>query len=123
MRRKNFILPLALMFGVIILNDVSVANAAYVADNNAAVNQVTDGLSGGGAGFGTTFQTQLSNLSKGLLSSAKIIAVIMTAAAGCMVCYILELDIGNRTCTKFWRFDFKFMECGKYNCTDKIRRL
>ena len=99
MRRKNFILPLALMFGVIILNDVSVANAAYVADNNAAVNQVTDGLSGGGAGFGTTFQTQLSNLSKGLLSSAKIIAVIMTAAAGCMVCFGIES--GKKT---FWNW-------------------
>lgn len=90
MERKNFILPLALMFGVMVLNDVSVANAAYVADNDAAVNQITNGLSGGGARFGTTFQTQLSNLSKGLLSSAKIIAVIMTAAAGCMVCFGIE---------------------------------
>ena len=87
MRQKKLVIPAALIFGLLVVNDTSVANAAYVADNNSAVAEITWGLSGGGAGFGTTFQTQLSNLSKGLLASAKIIAVIMTAAAGCMVCF------------------------------------
>ena len=81
MERKKFILPTALILGLLVVNEVSVANAAYVFDNNAAVTEITGGLSGGGAGFGTTFQTQLSNLSKGLLASAKIIAVIMSGAA------------------------------------------
>ena len=81
---KN-ILPLAIVAGILILS-----NVASAADNNSAVNQMTAGLSGGGEGFGTTFQTQLSNLSKGLLESAKIISVIMTAAAGCMVCFGIQ---------------------------------
>ena len=81
---KN-ILPLAILAGILILS-----NVASAADNNSAVNQMTAGLSGGGEGFGTTFQTQLSNLSKGLLESAKIISVIMTAAAGCMVCFGIQ---------------------------------
>ena len=81
MERKKFILPILLLTGILILNFFGVASAA---DNNSAVNEVTSGLSGGGAGFGTTFQTQLSNLAKSLLSSAQIIAVIMTAVAGCM---------------------------------------
>ena len=83
MERKKFFLPTALILGLVVANDASVANAAYVFDNNAAVTEISGGLSG----FGTTFQTQVSNLSKGLLASAKIIAVIMTAAAGCMVCF------------------------------------
>ena len=87
MERKKFILPTALILGSLVVNEVGVANAAYVFDNNAAVTEIAGGLSGGGAGFGETFQTQVSNLSKGLLASAKIIAVIMTAAAGCMVCF------------------------------------
>ena len=87
MERKKFILPTALILGLLVVNEVGVANAAYVFDNNAAVTEIAGGLSGGGAGFGETFQTQVSNLSKGLLASAKIIAVIMTAAAGCMVCF------------------------------------
>ena len=87
MERKKFFLPTALILGLVVANDASVANAAYVFDNNAAVTEISGGLSSGGAGFGTTFQTQVSNLSKGLLASAKIIAVIMTAAAGCMVCF------------------------------------
>ena len=87
MERKKFILPTALILSLLVVNDMSVANAAYLSDNDAAVAEITRGLSNGGAGFGTTFQTQLSNLSKGLLASAKIIAVIMTAAAGCMVCF------------------------------------
>lgn len=87
MERKKFILPTALILSLLLVNDVGVANAAYVFDNNAAVTEIAGGLSGGGAGFGATFQTQLSNLSKGLLASAKIIAVIMTALAGCMICF------------------------------------
>lgn len=90
MERKKFILPTALILSFLVVNEVGVANAAYVFDNNAAVTEIAGGLSGGGAGFGTTFQTQLSNLSKGLLASAKIIAVIMTAAAGCMVCFGIQ---------------------------------
>ena len=87
MERKKFILPTALILGLLVVNEVGVANAAYVFDNNAAVTEIAGGLSGGGAGFGETFQTQVSNLSKGLLASAKIIAVIMTALAGCMICF------------------------------------
>ena len=87
MERKKFLLPTALIFGMVVANDVNVANAAHVFDNNAAVTEIAGGLSGGGWGFGSTFQTQVSNLSKGLLASAKIIAVIMTALAGCMICF------------------------------------
>ena len=90
MERKNLVLPLALILGLMILDDVSVASAAYVADNNAAVNQIMNGLSNGGAGFGTTFQTQLGNLSKELLESARLVAIIMTAIAGCMVCFGIQ---------------------------------
>ena len=90
MTQKKLVLQAALILGLLVVNDTSVANAASVADNNAAVSEITWGLSGGGVGFGTTFQTQLSNLSKGLLASAKIIAVIMTAAAGCMVCFGIQ---------------------------------
>ena len=86
MERKKFILPTALILGLLVVNDTNLASAAYVADNDAAVSQITSGLSG----FGTTFQTQIGNLSKGLLASAKIIAVIMTAAAGCMVCFGIQ---------------------------------
>lgn len=86
MERKKFILPTALILGLLIVNDTNLASAAYVADNDAAVSQITSSLSG----FGTTFQTQIGNLSKGLLASAKIIAVIMTAAAGCMVCFGIQ---------------------------------
>jgi len=99
MERKKFILPTALILSLLFVNDVGVANAAYVFDNNAAVTEIAGGLSGGGAGFGTTFQTQMSNLSKGLLASAKIIAVIMTAAAGCMVCF--GINDGKKT---FWNW-------------------
>ena len=99
MERKKFILPTALILGLLVVNEVGVANAAYVFDNNAAVTEIAGGLSGGGAGFGTTFQAQLSNLSKGLLASAKIIAVIMTAAAGCMVCF--GINDGKKT---FWNW-------------------
>ncbi len=99
MERKKFILPTALILSFLVVNEVSVANAAYVFDNNAAVTEIAGGLSGGGAGFGTTFQTQVSNLSKGLLASAKIIAVIMTAAAGCMVCF--GINDGKKT---FWNW-------------------
>ena len=96
MERKKIIMPILLLTGILILNFLGVANAA---DNNSAVNEVTSGLSGGGAGFGTTFQTQLSNLAKSLLSSAQIIAVIMTATAGCMVCFGIE--DGKKT---FWNW-------------------
>ena len=90
MERKNLVLLLASILGLMILDDVSVASAAYVADNNAAVNQIMNGLSNAGAGFGTTFQTQLSNLSKELLEAARLIAIIMTAIAGCMVCFGIQ---------------------------------
>ena len=80
--RKNC-LSMMLLIGFFVLFSSDVALAA---DNNSAVNQITNGLSGGGAGFGTTFQTQLNHLSKSLLESAKIIAIIMTAVAGCRVC-------------------------------------
>ena len=93
--RKNY-LPIVLLTGILILSS---SDVTFAADNNSAVNQVTNGLSGGGAGFGTTFQTQMSNLSKSLLSSAKIIAVIMTAAAGCMVCF--GIQDGKKT---FWNW-------------------
>ena len=87
MEKKKFILRTALLLGLLVVTDVGVANATYIFDNNAAVTEIAGGLSGGGAGFGATFQTQVSNLSKGLLASAKIIAVIMTALAGCMICF------------------------------------
>ena len=87
MKERKIYLSVALLTGILILNIVSVASAA---DNNSAINEITAGLAGGGAGFGTTFQTQISNLSKSLLSSARIIAVIMTAAAGCMVCFGIQ---------------------------------
>ncbi|MBR6012990.1 MAG: hypothetical protein IK062_04310 [Selenomonadaceae bacterium] len=96
MERKKFILPIVLLTGILILNFYGVASTA---DNNSTVNQITSGLSGGGAGFGTTFQTQFSNLAKSLLSSAQIIAVIMTAVAGCMVCFGVE--DGKKT---FWNW-------------------
>jgi type IV secretion system protein TrbL len=99
MEQKKIILPIAVTLGLLVVTDTNLANAAYVADNNAAVAEITRGLSGGGAGFGTTFQTQLSNLSKGLLASARIIAVIMTAAAGCMVCF--GMHDGKKT---FWNW-------------------
>jgi type IV secretion system protein TrbL len=99
MSRKKFFLLTALILGLVVVNDASVANAAYVFDNNAAVAEIVNGLSGGGWGFGSTFQTQISNLSKGLLASAKIIAVIMTAAAGCMVCF--GIQDGKKT---FWNW-------------------
>lgn len=87
MRLRKLALPVAVIAGAYFLCDAGLASAA---DNNEAVRQITAGLSGGGAGFGTTFQSQLSNLSRGILSSAKIIAVIMTAAAGCMVCFGIQ---------------------------------
>lgn len=87
MRFGKLALPVAVIAGAYFFGDTNVASAA---DNNEAVRQITSGLSGGGAGFGTTFQSQLSNLSRGLLSSAKIIAIIMTAAAGCMVCFGIQ---------------------------------
>ena len=96
MRKEKILLPVALLTAIFILNLNGVASAA---DNNSAVNQITNGLAGGGAGFGTKFQTQLNSLSKSLLSSAKIIAVIMTAAAGCMVCF--GVQDGKKT---FWNW-------------------
>ena len=90
MKSKRISLLIALMFAILLINEVNIASAASVANNDAAVNQIINGLSVGGAGFGTTLQTQLSNLSKGLLESAKIIAIIMTAIAGCMVCFGIQ---------------------------------
>lgn len=96
MKKEKILLPVAFLTVFLISNSNGVASAA---DNNSVVNEITNGLTGGGAGFGTTFQTQLGNLSKGLLSSAKIIAVIMTAAAGCMVCF--GIQDGKKT---FWNW-------------------
>ena len=90
MKFGKLALPVAVIAGAYFFSDASTASAAYVSDNSETVRQITSGLSSGGAGFGATFQTQLSNLSRGLLSSAKIIAVIMTAAAGCMVCFGIQ---------------------------------
>ncbi len=56
MKKEKILLPVALLTAIFILNFNGVASAA---DNNSAVNQITNGLAGGGAGFGTTFQTQL----------------------------------------------------------------
>ena len=99
MRRKNFILLSVFLLGFLIFNNFGIASAAYVSDNNSAVNQIMNGLSNGGAGFGTTFQTQLSNLSKELLESARLVAIIMTAVAGCMVCF--GIQDGSKT---FWNW-------------------
>ena len=49
MERKKIILPILLLAAILISNFYGVASAA---DNNSAVNQITSGLSGGGAGFG-----------------------------------------------------------------------
>ncbi len=96
MDKRKILLSFTILTGILILNFIGVASAA---DNNSAVNEVANGLSGGGAGFGTTFQAQLGNLAKSLLSSAQIIAVIMTATAGCMVCFGVE--DGKKT---FWNW-------------------
>ena len=67
MKMTKLILPVTLVTAILILNLNGVASAA---NNNSAVNEITAGLAGGGAGFGTIFQTQISNLSKSLLASA-----------------------------------------------------
>ena len=43
MERKKFILPTALILSLLVVNDVGVANAAYIFDNNAAVTEIAGG--------------------------------------------------------------------------------
>ena len=70
---------------------VSISAVGY-ADNNSAIDSITNNLSGG---FGSNVQSQLANLSRSIMSAAQIIAVIMTAIAGCMVC--LGISDGKKT--------------------------
>lgn len=88
-----------LCLGVLCLFGVSPAEIAYAASPEGAVSEIMGGLSGGGGGFGSTFTNQLGGLSKSLLTAAKLIAVIMTAAAGCMVCFGIQ---DSRTA--FWNW-------------------
>lgn len=88
-----------LCLGVLCLFGVSPAEIAYAASPEGAVTEMMGGLSGGGAGFGSTFTNQLGGMSKSLLTAAKLIAVIMTAAAGCMVCFGIQ---DSRTA--FWNW-------------------
>ena len=86
MKKKILILTLML---------ISVSAVGY-ADNNSAINSITGSLNGG---FGENFTTQLANLSRSILNAAQIIAVIMTAIAGCMVCF--GINDGKKT---FWNW-------------------
>ena len=88
-----------LFLGVLCLFGVSPAEIACAASPEGAVTEIMGGLSGGGAGFGSTFTNQLGELSKSILTAAKLIAVIMTAAAGCMVCFGIQ---DSRTA--FWNW-------------------
>ncbi len=88
-----------LCLGVLCLFGVSPAEIAYAASPEGAMTEIMGGLSGGGGGFGSTFTNQLGGLSKSLLTAAKLIAVIMTAAAGCMVCFGIQ---DSRTA--FWNW-------------------
>ena len=97
MKSRYINLFVAVIITILAVNNI--ASAESIANNDAAVSQVMNGLSNGGAGFGTTFQTQLGNLSKGLLESARLIAIIMTAVAGCMVCF--GVQDGKKT---FWNW-------------------
>ncbi len=99
MAKRKWVWMVGIMLPALFLLNANFAEAAYVADNNAAVSQIMNGLSNGGAGFGSTFTNQLGGLSKSLLSAAKFIAVIMTAAAGCMVCFGIQ---DSRTA--FWNW-------------------
>ena len=74
---------------------ISVSAVGY-ADNNSAINSITGSLN---EGFGENFTTQLANLSRSVLNAAQIIAVIMTAIAGCMVCF--GINDGKKT---FWNW-------------------
>ena len=89
-----FLLVCAVCFFV-----ASPAEVALAASPEAAVNEIMGGLSSGGAGFGSTFTDQLGGISKSLITAAKLIAVIMTAAAGCMVCFGIQ---DSRTA--FWNW-------------------
>ncbi|MBR6013635.1 MAG: hypothetical protein IK062_07630 [Selenomonadaceae bacterium] len=82
MKKKILILTLML---------ISVSAVGY-ADNNSAINSITGSLN---EGFGENFTTQLANLSRSILNAAQIIAVIMTAIAGCMVCF--GINEGKKT--------------------------
>ena len=100
MEKKHRMWGLAILFlGVLCLFGASPAEIAYAASPEGAVSEIMGGLSGGGAGFGSTFTNQLGGMSKSLLTAAKLIAVIMTAAAGCMVCFGIQ---DSRTA--FWNW-------------------
>ena len=86
MRKKILFLTLIL---------ISVSAVCY-ADNNSAVNSITGNLSGG---FGGTLSNEIANLSRSILNAAQIIAVIMTAVAGCMICF--GINDGKKT---FWNW-------------------
>ena len=73
---------LVILISAIFLSGNGVAFAA----NDAAVNQMIGGL----AGFGGTFQAQVGNLSRGLLSVARFIVVILTATAACMIAFGIQ---------------------------------
>ena len=87
-----------LLTGISILNFIGVANAA---DNNSAVNQITSGLSGGGAGSGTMFNLAVKifvvafiamlsvNILTGLVDGAKEMAATSEISAiFCRCCYM-----------------------------------
>ena len=100
MEKKHRMWGLSVLFlGVLCLFGASPAEIAYAASPEGAVSEIMGGLSGGGAGFGSTFTNQLGGMSKSLLTAAKLIAVIMTAAAGCMVCFGIQ---DSRTA--FWNW-------------------
>ena len=100
MEKKHRVWGLSVLcLGVLCLVGASPAEIAYAASPEGAVTEIMGGLSGGGAGFGSTFTNQLGGMSKSLLTAAKLIAVIMTAAAGCMVCFGIQ---DSRTA--FWNW-------------------
>ena len=100
MEKKHRVWGLSVLcLGVLCLLDIGMAGTVSAASPEGAVTEIMGGLSGGGAGFGSTFTNQLGGMSKSLLTAAKLIAVIMTAAAGCMVCFGIQ---DSRTA--FWNW-------------------
>ena len=99
MEKKHRVWGLSVLcLGVLCLLDIGMAGTVSAASPEGAVTEIMGGLSGGG-GFGSTFNNQLGGMSKSLLTAAKLIAVIMTAAAGCMVCFGIQ---DSRTA--FWNW-------------------
>ena len=100
MEKKHRVWGLSVLcLGVLCLLDIGMAGTVSAASPEGAVTEIMGGLSGGGGGFGSTFTNQLGGMSKSLLTAAKLIAVIMTAAAGCMVCFGIQ---DSRTA--FWNW-------------------